>query len=108
MRTKTPAWSNNEEKQKTLADLLSHPTMQEALRIVKDEMIPIARIADDPAHVLTLMALDQARAAGWHAALRCLASLASPPAPPTQVDTNTPWKHKQAKAEKKTTKKETP
>lgn len=86
-------WKANDEKKARLATLLADPVMQEALSLVKDEMIPQARPHDDPAHVVTLMALDQSRAAGWHAALRFLATLPFLATEPGGQAPVLPWKH---------------
>lgn len=86
-------WKANDEKKARLATLLSDPVMQEALSLVKDEMIPQARPFDDPAHVVTLMALDQSRAAGWHASLRFLSSLPFLASEPAGAAPAMPWNH---------------
>lgn len=86
-------WSADEERQDKLRALINDPVMQEALYLVKQACIPAARQVDNPEHLVTLYALDHARAGGWHAALNLLEKLQkreikAPAVPPK------PWKHK--------------
>lgn len=68
-------WISDEERQSVFSKLVSEPSFQEALFLVKQRGFPVPRQADDPSHITTLYALDHSYLMGWHAALNALTGM---------------------------------
>lgn len=97
---KLSQWMADEEKQEKFRKLINNPILQEALALVREDCIPATRSADNPEHMLTLYALDHARAAGWFAALSMLEGLQKV-SPSTVKVFPQSWKYKETETKPK-------
>lgn len=73
-------WHNDQAVIGRFRELLSDPVLQQALRLTQLIGIPMLQRTDaDPKRLRTALMLDQARQAGWHAALATFDNLKNIP-----------------------------